>query len=142
MTPLTDLEFRDHLRRYGWVPALYKGVDVMVVYPWEQKAALARWEAEGRLGTAPPMQYQMGGNSRDLALLGDGRVLRQGMECTFTNRSKVKVRGIITRIIMPYGAEGGMLCRFSYKLKNGHQVEDHVTMPADITPTRIERWKP
>lgn len=138
---MTPEEWRQHLRGYGWTPALYEGEDIMVFYPWEQKQALAKWHADGRVGPAPPMQYAMGGNSSTLALLGNGLVLKTGMECTFTNRHRTPVRGVITAVIHPWGAEGGLVCRFRYKLKNGYEVEDSVVDTCSIKPTREKRWR-
>jgi hypothetical protein len=139
---MTPEEWRQHLRGYGWTAALYEGEDIMVFYPWEQKQALAKWHADGRQGQAPPMQYQMGGNSSTLALLPDGLVLKTGMECTFTNICKHRVRGVITTVVLPWGAEGGLVCRFRYKLKNGYEVEDSVSSAINIQPTREKRWRP
>jgi hypothetical protein len=141
----THEQWRDHLRGYGWMPALYDGVDIMVWYPWEQKQALAEWKARGRDGVAPPQQFSYGGNSYDLALLPDGRILRTGMECGFTSRwgrKPLVTRGVITKVVLPVGAEGGMVCWFRHKLKNGVEVNDYVTTPADIAPAREKRWRP
>lgn len=131
---MTPEDWIQHLRKWGWKKALYKEQDIMVIYSWQQTEALREWGRD-KIGPTPFMRPMFGG-CEGLYLCGNGIVLRNGMECLF----KGKHGGVIDRVVGPYGAEGGMLCWYSYKLKSGTVRKDTTSSPGEIQPLKPERW--